>query len=361
MHRLNKLGRFFTSIFLQFTLFALVFVVGFSSVFFNEQTIKNSLSESGIYDEFIVAAIEKVQTESTDENNPDGLPDVTMVENPQSDEGEDEFLPLEDNELKEVINKSITPATIQKHTETLISSLFNWLNKTTENIEFSIDMTDTKNLFIENLSNHAADKVAALPACTLQDANMDTNNVFDITCRPPGFTAAQAAEIAREELTKGEFLEDPIITEELLSGDESDEGENQSIEESLSFLPGVFSIISTATIPLLLLLIGVSIGYVMTRRPIKNGLKKLGWRFLTTGLVSLLITAIFKFSLPYFKTSGDEEKDRLLELVNEAVFIHLDKLATYLLIISVAISIVGVSILVLQIFRKRQNRKNRYK
>lgn len=131
----------------------------------------------------------------------------------QDDTNRDITLPVNEPGIQAATKAALPPEVLRTNTEQVIDSMFRWLNGEVDKPDFRLDLTESKQTFINGVGDYAEGRAAGLPACTLAELQaIDTQNVFTIPCLPPGITAAQVGAQARNETQDQELIRDPIVT-----------------------------------------------------------------------------------------------------------------------------------------------------
>jgi hypothetical protein len=187
--------------FLTATLFAFFAIA-------NPGVIKTALSDNNTYQKLIPAGLDIAQKDNND-NGKDALP-------------------LNEPGVQTAINKAFPPDDLKAKSETVIDSVFIWLDGKTAKPQFSLDFTNNKQLLASELGNYTATRAASLPPCTVQDvqAAQSNNDVFSIKCLPPGVTPAQAGQEATSKIANNkDFLKDPVVTSDTFKAGDTNLGD----------------------------------------------------------------------------------------------------------------------------------------
>jgi hypothetical protein len=167
------------------------------------EVIKTWLAESGVYEELVPAILESNQ------NTNDGVP-------------------LDDPRIMAIISSAFSPEFLALSTETVLSSIFVWLDGTTTAPEFSIDLNGPKTKLVEGVGAYASETAASLPVCTPgQPVSAQTAlDVFNAACLPAGVSPAQVGEQAKQELLGSQnFLSDATFNAEDILGAQTSTGQ----------------------------------------------------------------------------------------------------------------------------------------
>ncbi len=302
MRLLRYIGQFITSIGMNFALALFIGSLSVVFVFGSSQAIKDMLVESRTYDDAIATLLESVE-----------------LTNDQSASGQSS-IPLDDPELQSIIQDSLPPEFLQTQTEHVIDGVFAWLDGSTPQMNFMVDLTAPRTAFVSDVSQYAVKRVDALPTCGLADASAAPVDIFSLDCRPVGFSSAQAYSQILSDFNSGNFLSDTVITSADFVNEQGD-----SIESRFSYLPTVYGVLTNGVLISVSVLFIVSALYVWARHPIARGLKSLGRRLTSGGIIGLAFTLVFRFLLPTMlggNTAGNgaqELFDRVVTVIVERV------------------------------------------
>ncbi len=237
--------------------------------------IKKTLATSHIYDHAVSSIIASTQQKNQDQNQQKAKEDI----------------PFDIPEVKAAAEKSISPQFIQKSAESLIDGIYGWLDGTTAEPQFTINVSEAKTSFIENVATAAVTHVEALPVCTTADQIPSGDNPFDATCRPPNFNAESTKQ---EILSQVNASDGPLAKDTFTFADMQGEGK-KPITEDFSSAPKAFQ--TAKRIPLILAVISLIFATILflLHRNHSRGLKTTGKVFLTTGITVFILSLISRF------------------------------------------------------------------
>jgi protein-S-isoprenylcysteine O-methyltransferase Ste14 len=161
---------------LPLLLFATAFDFGVFHVVGTPAPVKKTLSDSGIYNTVVSQALGQAKTSSGN----DGVSFLDPV-------------------IKSSAEESFSPQVIQSSSEKVIDGIYNWLGGKSDQPDFHIDLSGTKNDFAEKVGAATKAKAEKLPVCT---SIPTTTDPLKATCLPPGVTPTQAGEQAKNEVLK---------------------------------------------------------------------------------------------------------------------------------------------------------------
>lgn len=320
MKLVKGLLRWLSSVIFHLSLFMLIGSIGITILIGNPAKLKNIINDSGAYQNVIESII------------------ATNIDNFSKS---NDTLPLSDPEIQNIVRNVFTPEVLKEKTELFIDSVYSWLDKSSDNLEFSIDFTKQRDELFDGLSTYAATRLSGLPACTLEDLQA-TNNVFNLECQPPGFYENIVKTQVLGDLNNSDFLKNPEITENNLpkTADES------KFTEKFHFMPLIYSILQNGIIIFGGFFVLCSLIYLLARLPFRKGFKSLGRDLLGNGVMLVIFTALYSALFPKITSSF---KLQITSSGNEAVeksvnyFVH----SVDVLVINIAIQIAVVGLLIL--------------
>ena len=249
-------------------LFATAFDMGVLRVAGHPNNVKQILSDSGIYKTAVNSVLDQAK-QVTDSSSGAAV----SLSNPT---------------VRSAANATITPQYVQQQTESVIDSVYAWLNGKTAQPDFSIDVANLKGKFASQVAAAVQQQAATLPRCTdAASASAALNDPISATCLPAGVTPAAAASEAEGDLLNGQgFLDNTAINASSLKSKDS----NQPVFSSgkLKDAPKQYQRLKKTPIILsvLALLTAVAIVFLNTSR--RKGLRHVGVILLVIGLFMLL-------------------------------------------------------------------------
>lgn len=161
--------------------------------------VKKWLSDSDVYNNLVEGVL------------------TSAVQNPQEINNVNN-IPLTNPGVQAAINKSFTPAFLQKSTENAVNGTFHWLNGKVSMPDFSIDLRGAKANVATNIGAYILTRYNMLPTCP-KFTLPSSSDVFQINCRPAfNFDIAAAIQsITKDIKNSKDFLPDPVITANTLT------------------------------------------------------------------------------------------------------------------------------------------------
>ena len=195
-----KLTRIISSlvVFLILTALILIGIPGATTVNYLSQSknVKNWLDNGGIYENAVDFALKEALKEI----------DYEHVETKM-------FVSQED--LQNTIEQIVTPQFIQDSSETVIDSIYEWLDGTKDKIEFQLDFNSKREEVAEQLTTVFIERFDQMPTCSnniVIDENFDP---FASECVPVGYNVNEKSEeITKALLESEDFFNDVTFSSE---------------------------------------------------------------------------------------------------------------------------------------------------
>jgi protein-S-isoprenylcysteine O-methyltransferase Ste14 len=244
---------------LPLLLFATAFDFGVFHVVGTPAPVKKTLSDSGIYNTVVSQALGQAKTSSGN----DGVSFLDPV-------------------IKSSAEESFSPQVIQSSSEKVIDGIYNWLGGKSDQPDFHIDLSGTKNDFAEKVGAATKAKAEKLPVCT---SIPTTTDPLKATCLPPGVTPTQAGEQAKNEVLNAKgFLEHPDIT---ASSIKSADGQNVFQTGKLKKAPSYYQLSTKVPYILATLTLVAILAVVFLSSSRRKGLRHAGFTVALVGAFML--------------------------------------------------------------------------
>lgn len=187
----------------------------------NQEKVEQWLGESKLYEHFVSNAVQQGQAAvgSASENN------VTS---------------LSDTAVQDAAKSAFSQDLVRKSVSTVIESNYAWLRGETDTPEFTIDLSDAKRSFAEEVGTFTTTHLASLPACTnAQLATLQNTDPLRATCRPPNIDPKVAGqEVTQQILDSDELLSNPVLTAQTINPDPA--SQKEPYYEKFSQLPKAY-------------------------------------------------------------------------------------------------------------------------
>jgi hypothetical protein len=273
MHIVRMLVGILTSALLKFSLFNLALVIALLYTLGNADALKQSLSQSGIYDQVVDSFISAAKNNSPQPSTQ---------------------LPLDNPEITKIAKDSFTPEVFKTTGESIIDGLYGWLEGQTPRPQFEVDLTAQRDRFTHEIAEYAENRLETLPSCSLQEniqlSQQDSINPFTVSCRPPLSIATEKQRLIAQLQSQEGLLGNPVITPDDFTGNSAKEPDFAN-----SPAPEIFRWLKRAPV----ILVGISL-LAAAATVLLAGEKRQGWRsvgmtLLGTGLFLLIGTLIFTY------------------------------------------------------------------
>ena len=264
------------------SLWVLAIDIGLVKTFGSSNNVKQIIADSGLYETIVPSALDQVNQEKTQV-------------------GESTDVPLTDAAIKEAAQRAITPAFLKQNVETVIDSLYKWLEGKTVQPDFVVDLAPIKANLAEYVAETIQQRLTGLPACP---ANTSAQNFdyYNASCLPKGVSAAAAAEQVKNEIANSQdFLGDTKLT---AANIESSSG-NQSVfeDKKIKDVPKIYQGFKASPFYLAALAIVTGLGVILLSASRRKGLRRAGITILTIGILILA----FAWLINYGADKGTKE------------------------------------------------------
>lgn len=249
----------------------------------DREVVKGWFEKSDFYHQVVDVVLEKARDSATEQDEQQKSDSVGS-------------LPVNDPAIQSIAKQAFSPDLLKTSVESLLDGSYDWLDGTTKDIAFSIDLTSAKQQLADGLGAYVTNRTTALPVCTpAQTGDFDG---FTATCRPSALSAAAAGANFTSDLLKQDFLKDPIITSSKLKV-KDDEGREVALSSDKKATAVKTAYQRSTQLPLALatlsLLLVLGIVFVSSDR--LKGIRKASHVFLVNGLALLILFAGVGFSL----------------------------------------------------------------
>jgi len=265
MHILRRSLLVFITPLFTLTLFAAALDWGIIKTVGHPASVKKIVAESGIYDTVIPNLLNQSKQITSNVGN----------------------IPLSDPSIQQAANQIFSPGYVKQQSETIIDSIYAWLDGKTAQPEFRIDLSGAKNDFANAVAGQVQQRVAGLPKCTSR-TTATTFDVYNATCLPSGVTPIAVAKTTHDSIVSGQgFLNNQVISAASVSSN----GSNQSVfANQLKSVPTQYQRAKKTPIILLLLALLLGAGIVLLNTSRLKGLRHVGITLLLVGLFMLMFS-----------------------------------------------------------------------
>lgn len=181
--------------------------------------------------------------------------------------------------LQTAISKTLSAEFTQHVTETVLGAAYDWLQGKTNQIDFSVPLSDKREELKQHLATELEPKLRGLPACS---SNLSMVSFQDLQCLSPGSTPKSSAEaFAKQAVDGSDFLSKPLTPDML--------GINT---ESLTWLPPLIQLLPIAIIGLPVLALTCIAGYILLSASRLSGARTIFGRLFFGAILSTLGGAV---------------------------------------------------------------------
>ncbi len=210
------------------------------------------------------------------------LPDILITQAASS--SEQRGISLQDATVRKAAEQALSTDFITRSGDTIIDATGKWLTKQTPTADFNIDLLGAKEAFADNLIAQYRDRYEQLPFC---ESLPKTSDISKIDCRLErgDFDIDQALDSLRLQILEDQsFLATPTLSPETIA----DSSQSKTIYQ-IAALPTAY--VWFQRLPLLFGAVALlcSIFVVLLCRSKRFGVRKIGWRLLVAGVVSILL------------------------------------------------------------------------
>lgn len=277
MNILRKLALYFAGSILTFSLMLLVFAYGILQITTNPQKIKDILAESEIYRTIVPAIIEQNAKQEI------------------QDGGQSAGVPLSDPAIKSAAEAAFSPEFIQKSSEAIIDSMYEWLEGETAAPEFSLDISNARSTFATLAAKNVRDRLESLPTCAGLVSIADMN-IFNATCRPAHLNLdIEASQLESDILGSQGFLPDTEINAENFTAPNS--SSETTIFEQAAALPRVYQRLKLTPIVLGIIAVISAAAIVLLSSSPRRGIRRIATTLIVSGLLLLGGILLVQFGL----------------------------------------------------------------
>ncbi len=187
------MARGLLSVVFRFGFIALPVLIATLFTIHNPDTLKQSLAQSGIYDNTGAETLQIAQNHAPR--------DAGNI--------------LGDADIQQVVLQAFSPQVIQTASEQVIDDTYGWLDGNRNTPETQLDLSQARNSLQDGLQQYAATRLAGLQPCSflqLRQMTATPQNVLSLPCIPPGLDYQQAGNELVAEVTQNvDFLQNPTI------------------------------------------------------------------------------------------------------------------------------------------------------
>lgn len=251
---------------LTLSVLGFIFSFGFSRLL-QPQIIQGWIEKSGTYDKLPDALLARAQA----------------MQRTRNEETIDYSNPLVRDAAKAALPRDF----IEQSSKDITNATFTWLDGKDSSADFTINIQSAKQTFADSLASSLKARYESLDSCE-PNQMPDGTDPFTINCRPmvdisiDSIIATESAKL----LQNTDFLANPDITAQNILPAEAGEKANPY---NHSELPNAYQALQTSPFIFLTLVALSAISTLLLANSKKRGARKIGWRFITAGILSLLL------------------------------------------------------------------------
>ena len=277
---MKTLLRGFCSLLVKFCLYGFAITAALAMVFGSSGPIKQTLKGSGAYDSFVDTVLQA----AAKQDHPAVYSDPGIIA---------------------AAKKAFTPQVLETNADTVIDSVYSWLEGKTPEPTFKLDFSGAEEAFADNVTTYLVDRNSKLPICTptqlLQlHLPIDLEQVINLKCQVPGIPTVLVRQQVHESLTgeNGPLAHGAVFSSQDLPKD----SQGQSVFKKAAFAPTIFKLLSWLPWALAGLVLLSGAGMIFLNDSRRRGLKALG--IILIGTAVFIALSSFIFSLLFNKVNG---------------------------------------------------------
>lgn len=254
---------------LVFTTSVFIFILVTSLVIlFRPNNIKEWVQESGVYATLSSTIINQGIQQQTATN-----------------------ISFDDPAVQSSIKLALSPKFIESSSETIIDSLFTWLDGSSEKLAFTISTDPVKQVFADDIINYATKRYNSLPACK-NNSLPASSDPLTIDCRPPyGVDINQLTADLRTQIMQNEdFLPNSALTADTLF-------KNAPVLGSNSVLPDIYRFMQYAPYLLAFSLLVTALSAVALNESKRRTVGKVGSILIVSSILAMVALWLTAFGI----------------------------------------------------------------
>lgn len=270
---LRRLVLFLAATLFALSLWVLAIDIGLVKTFGSSNNVKQIIADSGLYETIVPSALDQVNQE-------------------KKQVGESTDVPLTDAAIKEAAQRAITPAFLKQNVETVIDSLYKWLEGKTAQPDFVIDLAPIKANLADYVAETIQQRLIGLPVCPT-NTSAQNFDYYNAGCLPKGVSAAAAAGQVKNEIANSQdFLGDTTYT---AADIKSPDGNKPIFSGQLKDVPRAFQGFKASPLYLAILAVVAGLGVILLSTSRRRGIRRVGITLLTIGVLVLLFAWLLNY------------------------------------------------------------------
>jgi hypothetical protein len=278
MQWFKKLTVFLFSILLFITLLGGVIVFSIDAAFDHPAKIENWLSNSDLYADFVTFVVKQAGTATASGLH---IEDVSFS----------------NTAVQQIAESVFPPSVLQQYVGTFLNANYNWLEGKSTVPRFTINLSQAKQNFAQQVGQYVTTHLNSLPTCTPIEAAREEealisglSNPLKLSCRPANLNAiSTGALVAQQIASSPDLLNTTVITEKTFEPDNS--SPDKPYYKQLSKAPRLYQL--TQRLPYIFGSVGVVSVVVVLYLSVtkRRGLRHIGFSLIDAGIL-LVVTSL---------------------------------------------------------------------
>lgn len=272
----------------------------------DREVVKGWFYESNFYEQIVDVVLEQAKQSEVDNKS------IQSVAGGLAD------LPIDNPDIQLIAKEAFNGKFLQESVEKVLDGTYSWLDGSSEQLNFTVDLTGPKLQFATGVGSYVTDRLATLPVCAGAQATPDYD-AFTANCRPGYITATQAGDEYKTRLLSDNFLKNPVLTADNLVVKKAD-GTSVALAEHPNAASLKSAYQQSAQLPLILGIIAVLLSTgILLIDPLRwRSLRRVGYVFNVTGVIFLTTFLVLSYLFSNNKDkltlsgSGSPEQTKLL-------------------------------------------------
>jgi hypothetical protein len=260
-----------------FQLFLFIFPVALALTFLLQSPdfIRQTVKDSGVYDTLVPMLLD----ESAEQVSKEGDQQAADL--------------LKEQGVRDAVANSFNNGQIESASNQAIDGFYAWLQGKTPTPEFTIDLTSSRQAFLDNMNQYALQRASSLPVCNVQQLRQLQGesgiNILDAPCLPPGVSPETAAsQFSQQAVANSEFLAKPVINSNDLKN-----ANGEPVFAAAEWLPQAYQWLMRSAWILGALIILTGAGTILLHEERRRGIRRIAIAFLIAGIIILLGSAAY--------------------------------------------------------------------
>lgn len=314
----RKVALYISSSLFRFSVFFGITIVSLALIITNPKHIKNTIADTHAYDNFVPGVIQD-----------------TIKAN------KDSSLPLNNPDIQKIIESAFSPTVIRHSTESVIDGIYAWLDGSTPQPTFNVDLTSQREAAADKIAAYAFHRLKNQPTCF---AVPETIDPFTAGCQPP------YTDLASEQQKLSEQIAGPEGILPKAKYNESDLPKNNAgiiVYKKYAGAPTYYSWLKASPWIVGVLFIFFSAAILILNKNRRRGIQQLGTTMIGSAVALLITPVIFNFILP--KLSGSLSFGATTQASQEVIDKVISKLTSdfYSNIINISIQLLAIGVVIL--------------